>query len=149
MDDYVKNSKVDEQEIFVDAAAENMLDELFTWEVSHSIMENPTINCLLCGEVAHHTMAGVQVMTYTKGNGFLDKAGVRREMDLHTLRTNDPYAHMRPDGDREDLEKRINKRGYDAMNFRARMDSSFIKGIDETNIEAVQRIKRDYLTKKE
>ena len=43
---------------------------------------------------------------WIKGNGFLDVEGRRRDMHLYKLQNDDPYAHMRPPGDKEVIEQK-------------------------------------------
>lgn len=153
MDDYIK-STIEEQEIFVPSDIVDIVAAPFIFEVSYSqnfdkatktFGPDPVISCPICNKVSFHTMAGTQVYGYTKGEGFLDKAGVRREMNLHTLKTNDPYAYLRPEGDKEEMIKKIEKNGRREMKYK---NFSLIKEIDETNAQAVQRAKKERLANK-
>lgn len=62
-------------------------------------------------------LSGYDVVGYVSGNGFLDKAGCRREMAVHSLTRKDadtgesldPYGYMRENGEAEDLAIRIKK----------------------------------------
>lgn len=134
-------------EIFVNANVEDYKNEPFVWEVSHSIMEDPVIKCPICAVVSSRTLAGCKISGYIKGNGYLDKAGVRREMNRRTLIEADPYASIRPDGDKEDMLKKIDKTGQSAMKYKVRGDQNFIKPLDMTNIEAVQAEKKERMQK--
>lgn len=57
------------------------------------------------------TMLGTNIVCYVRGNGYLDKAGCHRDMNLHKLMTDDPYAGMREPGEANDLADRLRKSG--------------------------------------
>jgi len=69
--------------------------------------------CPRCG--GHHvekTLQGVQLAAcYVRGNGYLDRAGCHRDMHLHTLKTDDPYAEHRVPGEVDDIEARLKRAG--------------------------------------
>lgn len=66
--------------------------------------------CPRCGGVnTDITLIGSRPLCYVRGNGYLDRAGCRREMDLHKLTTDDPYAEMREPGEADDLAIRLRK----------------------------------------
>ena len=48
---------------------------------------------------------------YIRGNGFLDRAGCHRDMNLHRLETEDPYAEMRQPGEVDDLKQKLKRAG--------------------------------------
>jgi hypothetical protein len=80
------------------------------WEEAHSIKITPSIKCPLCRGAASITLEGVLApVSYIRGYGYLDKAGCRRNMNLHKLTTDDPYAHMRERGEADDLKCRLKK----------------------------------------
>lgn len=89
------------------------------WEVKHSIHEKPEVECPLCGAVSSRTFLGVDPVDFrTKGNGYLDTEGCRRDMALYRL-TNagghegagDPYDYLREPGEVDDLADRLRKAG--------------------------------------
>jgi len=92
-------------------------DELVLFETKHSMVPNPeelakaTI-CPRCGKndvklsYKHSNVRG-----YIRGNGYLDKTGVRRDMNLHNLVTHDPYAEHRVDGEVDQLKDKLKKSG--------------------------------------
>lgn len=144
INDYIIND-VPILEIFIGTDIEDYKSEPFVWEVSHSILEEPVIKCPICSKTSKRTMAGCKVTSYIKGNGYLDKAGVRREMNRRTLLESDPYASIRPDGDKEDMLKKIAKTGQQAMKYKIRGEQEFIRGVDTTNIEAAQAEKKQHM----
>lgn len=56
-------------------------------------------------------MWGVTFHSYTKGNGYMDKAGCHRDMNLYKLTKEDPYAHMRQPGEADDLAQKLRNAG--------------------------------------
>jgi hypothetical protein len=153
--DYIKNDSIPlQEEVFVEPEVDDIGDAPFIWEVSYpmgydkatkTFADPPVIRCPICDSVSVHTMAGTRIgAAYTRGNGFLDKAGVRREMNLHTLKANDPYAHIRPEGDKEEMIKKIEKTGQRAMMHKSRDE----KEIDFTNSQIVQKRKQERLENK-
>ena len=102
-------------------------DSLVLFETSHSMkpsdaeMKEAT-KCPRCGKSDCERSYKYSVITgYVRGNGYLDKAGVKRDMNLHHLTQNDPYAEYRQPGEVEDLKTRLvrggrrnpNRRHYD------------------------------------
>ena len=78
--------------------------------------------CPRCGKSDCERSYKYSVITgYVRGNGYLDKAGVKRDMNLHHLTQNDPYSEYRQPGEVEDLKTRLvrggrhnpNRRHYD------------------------------------
>lgn len=65
--------------------AEDFKTQLLVWEVSHGMMEAPSITCPVCGGKAAKYLAFNYGAFYIRGNYLLDKAGCRRQMDLHYL----------------------------------------------------------------
>lgn len=57
------------------------------------------------------TMYGSNVIGYVRGNGYLDVVGAKRDMNIHTLTYDDPYAHMRQDGEVDDMKHKIKRAG--------------------------------------
>ncbi len=78
-------------------------------EVTHGMTEKPTIKCEKCRQEMRRVFS---IPTfYVRGYGWLDKKGARRDMNLWKLKNDDPYAHMRPPGDKSDLEHKFIKAG--------------------------------------
>lgn len=94
-----------------------LYEELVLFETSHSM--EPTeeelheaTECPRCGKHdAVKTMYGAQVHGYIRGYGWLDKAGARRDMNRHTLATNDPYAQYREPGEADHIDNQLKKEG--------------------------------------
>lgn len=79
------------------------------FEVRHGMKENPKIVCACGGKTERLIRFGGEV--FTKGYGWLDRSGVKRDRDLHTLLNNDPYAVHRVPGEKSDLAERLRKGG--------------------------------------
>jgi putative FmdB family regulatory protein len=81
----------------------------FVFEIVHGMNERPIIKCPKCGSVAYRMIS--PAIFYVKGNGYLDRAGVRRDQNLHTLIYNDPYKHMRQRGEKDELICQLRRAG--------------------------------------
>jgi len=101
------------------------------WEERHSIFDDPEISCPCCGVVCKKTMIGVEVVSYVRGDGYLDKQGCTRDMNLYKLMKEDPYGHMRQAGEKDDLAQKLRnagKIGYDRHGNRKTSYFGFGKG---------------------
>jgi hypothetical protein len=95
------------------------------FETSVSIKSTPAeeqeaMVCPRCkGSNTIRTYEGYDVVGYIRGNGYLDKAGCKRDMNVFTLtekdkdtgKSLDPYDHMRQPGEADDLVTKIRKGG--------------------------------------
>lgn len=54
---------------------------------------------------------GSNITCYVRGNGYLDKAGCHRDMNMHKLETDDPYAEYREPGEVDDIKSRLKRAG--------------------------------------
>ena len=92
------------------------LVESAVFETAHSMHPTPeelllARECPRCGSIdTAKTYHGTDIICYVRGNGYLDKHGTRRDMALHTLRHDDPYAEYRVPGEVDELAKNL-KRG--------------------------------------
>jgi hypothetical protein len=92
------------------------------FETSHSF--NPTdeelaeaMTCPRCqGQNCTKTYLGYQVRGYIRGNGYLDRAGVSRDMNLCKLTQDDPYAEYRQSGEVDDLKTKLQRGGQHKAN---------------------------------
>ncbi|MDP1712582.1 MAG: zinc ribbon domain-containing protein [Candidatus Nanopelagicaceae bacterium] len=82
----------------------------FVFEVQHGMKESPGVLCGKCGKKCEKVF-NTSFTSYTKGYGWFDKKGVRRDMDLHKLTHNDPYGYMRQPGEKSDLIEKLKKGG--------------------------------------
>lgn len=70
------------------------------------------LKCPRCSKSNAERFYGYDNITaYIRGNGFLDKAGAKRDMHLHTLETKDPYAEMRQPGEVDELKSKLKRAG--------------------------------------
>ena len=92
-------------------------EDLVLFETSHSM--NPTKSelaeaktCPRCGGTNCEIYYGNNNVTgYIRGNGYLDRDGVNRDMNTHVLVNNDPYAPYRQPGEVDDLKNRLKRAG--------------------------------------
>lgn len=58
---------------------------------------------------------------WVRGDGIVkDTAGARRDMNKHTLMTNDPYSHMRQSGEVDDIINKCENGGKDLQKIKKR-----------------------------
>ncbi len=65
--------------------------------------------CQGCNTV--RTYYGYNTTGYIRGNGYLDRAGCHRDMNLHRLTTDDPYAQYRVTGEVDDMKIKLKRAG--------------------------------------
>lgn len=80
------------------------------------------------------------VIMYVRGNGYLDRAGCQRDMHLHHLTTDDPYADMRVPGEVDDLKERLRRGGHKKSNpkhfvVQAEMEKAVKKAVTTPQID--------------
>ena len=81
------------------------------WVVKHGMFEKPEVLCPITNKPAIRIIVDCPTF-YTKGNGLVnDVAGARRDMNLYRLQQEDPYAHMRERGEKDDLIHRLKNGG--------------------------------------
>ena len=61
---------------------------------------------------------------YVRGDGYLDKEGVRRDMNLYKLQTDDPYASMREVGEVDDKISKFKNAGKHSSKPKKHYDMS-------------------------
>ena len=87
----------------------------YIWEVFHTMSEEPELECPECSDSDVVKLIS-RVSARVKGYGWLDVEGRQRDMHLHKLQNDDPYAHIRPEGDKEVTANKLRnagKQGYD------------------------------------
>lgn len=92
-------------------------DTMVLFETSHSM--NPSseelleaTTCPRCnGTDCKKSMKNSNVIGYIRGNGFLDVAGARRDMNLFHLTQDDPYAEHRIPGEVDDMKAKLQRAG--------------------------------------
>ncbi len=113
-----------ERELGRTAFAADEYEELVLFETAHSYTPTAAelaeaLVCPRCDSTnAVKTYYGYKVLSYIRGNGYLDRAGCHRDMNLHQLTGTDdkgqpldPYDHMRQPGEVEDLKVRLKRAG--------------------------------------
>lgn len=102
---------IDSLKIWYDHNKENVLDQPLVFEVIHGMHETIEITCPICSSKCNKTLYGSNVEGYIKGNGYLDRSGCKRDMNLHTLINNDPYGGMRQSGEVDYIKDNLKKAG--------------------------------------
>jgi len=82
-----------------------------------------------------------EITGYVRGNGYLDKQGVKRDMNLHHLTQNDPYAEYRQPGEVEDMKTKLVRGGRHNPNRRHYDVSS--PAVEPGNKEVAKSVKSD------
>jgi len=78
------------------------------WVVEHAMGDDPEIKCPICeGEAT--TIINKAPNWYWKGDCYTNKSDCNRQMNLHKLRTNDPYGYMRQPGEVDEMSHNIKK----------------------------------------
>ena len=66
--------------------------------------------CPMCeGHTTEQTMIDCDPTFYNEGYGWHDRSGIRRDMNLHSIETDDPYKEHRVAGEADDLKSRLKK----------------------------------------
>ena len=80
------------------------------FQIQHGPKEKPEVKCPNCDGANTKKLLGID-SSYTRGYGFLDKAGAKTDMDLHLMVTNnDPYKEHRKGSDKADTIRRLQKK---------------------------------------
>lgn len=96
------------------------------FEVIHKMNESPQIKCQECGLICQKTLEGVNITTYTRGYGYCDKSGCKRDMDLYKLQKDDPYKRHRTSGEADYIASNLRKGGKHQKNTK-----TFAMGINK------------------
>lgn len=83
----------------------------FIFEDRHGMNETPVIKCAECGSLNVERIYSTDTIFYTRGNGYLDVAGRRNDMNKYHLMNDDPYASMRQPGEKEEKLCELRKKG--------------------------------------
>ncbi len=97
---------------------EKEYEDLVLFETAHKIKATEAevtaaMTCPRCnGTNCVKTLHGYgEVVGYVRGQGYLDVAGCKRDMNLCKLTEDDPYADMRQPGEVDDLKLKLKKGG--------------------------------------
>jgi hypothetical protein len=116
-DRFFKTGLFEQAEIVV----ENRLTELtedglidgdnspLVWAVEHKMVEKPEVKCPIC-ENGAVVIINKAPNWYWRGDCYANKADCQKQMNIHKLKTNDPYGYMRQPGEVDDMINKI-KRG--------------------------------------
>lgn len=87
------------------------------FETAHAMEPTPAelaeaSQCPRCnGTDCVKSFYGSNITGYVRGNGYLDREGCHRDMNLHRLTTDDPYTEMRQPGEVDDLKVNLRRAG--------------------------------------
>ena len=80
------------------------------FKVTHGINDEIEVKCPECASTDTRKIFGIE-SSYVRGYGFLDKKGVKNDMDLHLMTTgNDPYKSSRTNSDRKEVVTNLQKK---------------------------------------
>lgn len=92
-------------------------EELVLFETSHSMNPTPeelyeATECPRChNRNCEKSFHGLNIIGYVRGNGYLDRVGVQRDMNKFKLTQDDPYGQYRVTGEVDELKARIDRAG--------------------------------------
>lgn len=95
----------------------HIYEQAVLFETSHRMKptEAELLEATVCprckGNNCSKSFHGFSVTGYTRGYGWLDKAGVNRDMNLYQLTQNDPYGQHRQPGEADHLASQLRKAG--------------------------------------
>ena len=93
--------------------------------------------CPRCGSnKAERCYRNINAICYIRGNGYLDRAGCHRDMNLHKLVNDDPYAEMREPGEAEDLKLRLQRGGQHNPRTRYFVPGSSDERSEESDVDS-------------
>jgi hypothetical protein len=82
---------------------------LLVIEVSHAPNQAVDLKCETCGGTNLKKLL-TPPLSYTKGYGYLDKAGTTNDRDLYLMTENqDPYKSSRKPGDKQEIIRKLRK----------------------------------------
>ena len=94
-----------------------LYEELVLFETSHTTQPtdeelHEATECPRCkGHNCEKTFYGSNILCYTRGYGYLDRAGAKRDMNRYKLNIEDPYAEYRVSGEVDHINNQLNKEG--------------------------------------
>jgi len=94
-----------------------VFEERVLFETSHSMNPTPeelakAVICPRCkSKKCTLTVYGTNTHGYIKGYGWADRQGITRDMNLHKLQNDDPYAQYRESGEADHIENELKKKG--------------------------------------
>ncbi len=92
-------------------------DEMVLFETSHSMSPSQdelleATTCPRCNSVnCTRSYKRSNITGYVRGDGYLDRAGTRRDMNLYHLTQDDPYAEYRQPGEVDEMKAKIKRSG--------------------------------------
>jgi predicted nucleic acid-binding Zn ribbon protein len=87
-------------------------DTWFCFEVNYPMDKKPKkVKCPECNGVNTEQMYLSVPIVYTRGYGWLDVKGRRRDLSLWQLKNDDPYKSMRQPGEASDLADKLRRGG--------------------------------------
>lgn len=100
----------------------SIVEECILFETTHAMQPSEeelllAKQCPRCGGTnCEKTFHGLQIHGYSRGYGWLDRKGIKRDMNLFHLKQKDPYAEYRVPGEVEHIESSLKKAGQKQAN---------------------------------
>lgn len=101
-------------------------EQQLRWSIYQVPTEQLELSCPICGQRALRCLPR-RLLAYTRGYGWKDRKGAKRDMNLHKLTNDDPYSQYRADGEADDLADRLRKAGKHGFNDRGERTRTFGK----------------------
>ena len=93
----------------IEKAAQKRLSDLTATELAQFKEPFVGATCPKCGGSNSKKICGME-SAYVRGYGYADKAGVKRDMDIHAMSMGrDPYAEHRKVGERREVIGKLQK----------------------------------------
>ena len=102
---------------FGEDITQEQFEEHVLFETSHAMEPSEAElaeakKCPRCGGTdCEICIYGTEIHSYIRGYGWLDKNGIRRDMNLFKLTSDDPYAKYRVAGEVDDMAQKLRNAG--------------------------------------
>jgi hypothetical protein len=90
---------------------EKLKESFLVWEEEHGMFAAVDIRCPVCKSPAAKSFSDYYFQGYVRGNGYFDRSGCQRDMNLYKLMKDDPYAMYRKPGEAEDIANKLRAGG--------------------------------------
>lgn len=101
----------------IDSLTDEQYEAEVLYEAKHSMDPSEeeltkACECPRCNsKKARRVYWGYDITTYTRGYGYLDKAGATRDMNVYKLTQDDPYKEYREAGEADDIKHKLQRQG--------------------------------------
>lgn len=122
---------------------QEQFEEFVLFETAHSMepSEAELAEAKICprcdGANCEITVLGTDIHSYIRGYGWMDKDGIKRDMNRYQLANKDPYAQYRMPGEADDIMKKL-ERPASRSN-----PKHFVQNNDKAIEKAVEKVVRN------